>query len=66
MRNIENLEILIDLAVVDADRKILWKRSVDNLRKEIHIIRKKEDCTEQEINDFQEHVDLYAQDWTTL
>ena len=37
-RIIENLDILIDLTAVDNDRKILWKRSMDDLRQAIHVI----------------------------
>ena len=37
---VNNLENLIDLTVVYNDRKMLWKRSVDNLRKAIYVIRK--------------------------
>ena len=38
---IENFEFLIDLTVVDNYRKMLWKISVDNLRKAINVIKKK-------------------------
>lgn len=63
---IDELDKLIDATAMDINRKMLWKRCADNFKKAIKISQKKEDYLETKIIEFQEFIDLCAQDWLAL
>ena len=54
------------MTCTDETRKSLWKRAMNNVIQAIIILQKRTNYKEQEILDFQEYYDLFAQDWLEL
>lgn len=63
---VDDLEEIINATCTDENRKTLWKRSLNNIRIALILLRKRSNYTHDEMNNFQRHVDLFAQDWVTL
>jgi hypothetical protein len=59
---IEDIDDLIDLCIVDPNKNQKWKTAWEHYRKAFVILRKKgEDYTTKEIEDFQNHIDIFFQ-----
>jgi len=68
---VNNLALLVEVSVGPADcdptgRKLKWHNCVQEYREAMVICRKKEDLSDLDISNFQEHIDLWIQDWITL
>lgn len=50
---VDSLEMLIDITVVDANRKILWYSALQNYRIAMVLLRQKRDFTNDQIATFQ-------------
>ena len=63
---INDLEAIVDATCTNENRKTLWKRCLENVRLVLILLRKWNNYTHDEMNNFQRHIDLFAQDWVTL
>ena len=64
---VQSLRGLIDLCVAKEKRNIAWKKAIhDHYNVAIAMVRRKEDFTNQDILDFQDHIDQWFQLWVKL
>ena len=60
---VDRFKELVRLCIVDADKRALWILSVSEYRKGYEILRKKEDLTDDDIEQMQRHFDEFYQIW---
>ena len=58
-----DLEVVVDETCANENKKTLWNRYLNSVRIALRLLRKRKKCGHNEINDFQIHNDLFAQDW---
>jgi hypothetical protein len=65
-RVVDGFDIIIDLCVIDEDRKSWWSVALNNYRIAMVLLRKRDDFTNPEIASYQHHADLFFQAWIRL
>ena len=64
---IEKLDHLVDISIVDSDRKGKWKRALQHYHELMIILRKKgAEYTSEELLSFEHHCDNFFQLWVEL
>ena len=63
---VDELRALIDICIVDNDRKEKWKQFVGFHSKSLEILRSKDDLSNNEIAEFQRNADSAFQIWVSL
>jgi hypothetical protein len=65
-RVVDGLDIIVDLCVIDEDRKSWWSAALNNYRIAMVLLRKRDDLTNPMIVSYQNHADLFFQAWIRL
>lgn len=63
---LNKLELLIDISIVDEERKTKYLEAINFLRPSLVLLRQKNDFTNEQIQEFQKGVDKFFQIWVTL
>jgi len=63
---INGIDRFLDLCIVDYDERQKWKNCISEYRSAILLLRKKCDLTNNEIKQFQQHVDNFYVPWIDL
>jgi hypothetical protein len=63
-RIVNSIETVIDVCLSDKDvESIIWKQAITEYRKGFEILRRKQDLSDEEISQFQLHMDKFFSDW---
>jgi len=63
---VNSFDLFVDLCIVDENEKYQWKRSIDQYRKAMKLLRKKTNLTVDELEAFQTHIDVFFVLWVDL
>jgi hypothetical protein len=65
-RVVNELHTLVAFCVTDQDRASLWLTALNNYRRSMELLRKRDDFTNVDIADYQSHADKFFQAWVRL